>query len=255
MKKRTRGSHKNEKNKLKRVLFIAITTVLIIAGGIMLWIGLNKFYDDYVAKRFYEKIDELMEADIASTLKPVQKDEEYVPPNELLRLMEENEDVVGYLIIDDTKISYPIVQAPKEEVNDYYLHLNLKKTYSYSGTIFLDKNQDILEGCLHSIYGHNMKNGTMFGTLSKFDDSEYLSSHSKGTIYTKNERIDLEILEFIEAPESTNMMTNVKSEEKAATIINQVLGRSYEPGNYYVLTTCMYQEKNDRGFLITRRTN
>lgn len=241
-------------SKISYLLSLVIISALVIGGCAMIWIGSKKVLDDFVSDKAYTKISKAMEEDLQE-IAVDSKEEEYTPPDELLLLMEENSDVVGYLVIDDTKISYPITQAPEDEDNDYYLHLNIKKTYSYAGTIFLDKNQDIIEGCLHSIYGHNMKNGTMFGSLFEYDDQDYMEKHRAGAIYTKTEKIDLEVVDFVEVPEDTYMMTNVSSEARAAAILEQVMYRDFDPANYYVLTTCMYQKDNNRGFLVMKRTN
>jgi len=97
-----------------------------------------------------------------------------------------NSDYRGWLNITDSNISYPIPQGMD---NEYYLHkLFETQQYEYAGSLYIDaystkyENQDNL-----IIYGHNMKNGTMFGSLKKFKDRKYFTDHPYIEFYTKNE--------------------------------------------------------------------
>lgn len=81
-----------------------------------------------------------------------------------------NEDVIGWLVVDALDISYPIMQS---EDNDYYLHRTTEKTYNFAGSIFLDyENDSDFRDCNSIIYGHNMRNGSMFGTLKQFRNAD-----------------------------------------------------------------------------------
>ena len=90
-----------------------------------------------------------------------------------------NDDVVGWLELEAIpSISYPITQG---EDNEYYLHRTIKQTYNFAGSIFIDStNASDFSDCNTIIYGHNMKNGSMFGKLKqmyesgKYKDSKYL---------------------------------------------------------------------------------
>lgn len=79
-----------------------------------------------------------------------------------------NSDVIGWLEVEALDISYPIAQG---DDNDYYLHRTIQKTYNFAGSIFLEyENKSDFSDYNSIIYGHNMKNGSMFGTLKKFRD-------------------------------------------------------------------------------------
>ena len=98
-----------------------------------------------------------------------------------------NSDYKGWLNIPYTNISYPVPQGPD---NEFYLHkLFENKQYEYAGSLFIDAysakmvNQDNL-----IIYGHNMKNGSMFGTLKKFKTKSYFDSHPYIEFYTPDEK-------------------------------------------------------------------
>lgn len=89
-----------------------------------------------------------------------------------------NADCIGWLSIPGTVINYPVMYSPSEP--ERYLHLDFYGRYSYSGTPFLDARCDPNDGNL-IIYGHNMINSTMFGSLKNYRKDGYLDSHE--TVY------------------------------------------------------------------------
>lgn len=104
---------------------------------------------------------------------------------DLKTLHEQNEDIVGWLQIKDTKINYPIMQTKK--VPEYYLRRNFQKEQSVAGTPFMDASSDIDLPTLNwTIYGHNMKNGTMFHDLLKYEDKDFYEAHKTFTFDTIN---------------------------------------------------------------------
>lgn len=96
-----------------------------------------------------------------------------------------NPDIIGYLYIDGMpNISYPILYSGD---NDFYLHHNLHKEEAYKGSIFLEglNTPDFADpNCL--IYGHNMADGTMFGSLKYLNSQELYDEHPYFWILTKN---------------------------------------------------------------------
>lgn len=76
-----------------------------------------------------------------------------------------NPEIVGWITMDDTQINYPIVQAKD---NDYYLFRNYKGEDMRAGSIFMDHRNDVKSQNRNTIlYGHRMKDGSMFGSLKK----------------------------------------------------------------------------------------
>ncbi len=101
-----------------------------------------------------------------------------VEGNKLMEARKLNEDVVGWITIDDTKIDYPVMWTPEDE--EFYLHRNFEKEYSEAGTPFVDGNCEVYGengSWNYLIYGHNMKIGTMFHDLVKFEDEEFRNEH------------------------------------------------------------------------------
>lgn len=93
-----------------------------------------------------------------------------------------NEDIIGWIEIERTQINYPIL---KDNDNIYYLNHNYLKNYNSNGSIFtLDEKP--FENSETLLYGHNMKNGTMFSVLGKYLDKDFFLSHQNIKIYTPN---------------------------------------------------------------------
>lgn len=95
-------------------------------------------------------------------------------------LKEINEDIIAWIEIENTQISYPIL---KDDENLYYLKHNYLKKYNSNGSIFTLDEQPF-EDCETVLYGHNMRNKTMFSLLENYLDENFLYEHQKINIYT-----------------------------------------------------------------------
>ncbi len=108
-------------------------------------------------------------------------------PIDFTELKQKNEDIVGWLRIRALGISYPVVQG---ENNDFYLHRTFEKEDNFAGCIFVNcDNSGNFTDQNTIIYGHNMKDGSMFGKLKKFreegvfDKSKYFWMFTPDLIY------------------------------------------------------------------------
>lgn len=101
-------------------------------------------------------------------------------------LYNKNKKLIGWLKIDDTSIDYPVMQTSN---NEYYLDHNYNQEYDKNGSLFLDKDCDIVHRNTNLIiYGHHMRSGKMFGNLNKYSSEDYCKKHSTiqfDTIYEK----------------------------------------------------------------------
>ena len=116
-------------------------------------------------------------SDTSSTPEPVYVD----PYADALRnmdftaLREVNDDILGWILIPDTKISYPLVQG---DDNEYYLNRTWRKTRNSVGAIFMEcQNSSDLSDFNTIIYGHRMNNSSMFGILKSFKNQSFWASH------------------------------------------------------------------------------
>ncbi len=88
------------------------------------------------------------------------------------KLKKINSDIVGWIVVEDTEISYPVVKGSD---NEYYLNHTYKKSSNYAGAIFMDYAQDATLSTPYEnvfIYGHNVYHGTMFAELENYCDKK-----------------------------------------------------------------------------------
>lgn len=111
---------------------------------------------------------------------------EYYPDVEIdfAQLKKVNSDVIGWIYVPNTEISYPLVMG---DDNQYYVNYTYNHANLSSGSIFADyRNSSDLTDQNTIIYGHNMKNGSMFGNLKKMGGQEYYEKHKYVYIYTES---------------------------------------------------------------------
>lgn len=97
-------------------------------------------------------------------------------------LWEVNEDVYAWITVPGTVIDYPILQHATD--NTYYLYYNIDGSYGYPGCIYTENmNAKDFTDNNTVIYGHNMKNGSMFAGLHQFEDKAFFDGHQKVLIY------------------------------------------------------------------------
>lgn len=202
------------KEKKKRTIGDVISTlVIMIAVGVFCFAGaqLLKIYLNYKVgvdeyKELTQYADEVKETEgfDEDTMvenetmgsdewgeDPVQEEtqekkeeyEEMENPIDFASLREINPDVIGWIEVEaiDT-INYPIAQG---EDNDFYLHRTFRKQDNFAGTIFLDHlNRPNFSNRNSILYGHNMKNGSMFGLLRNFREQKTYDKSPYFWIYT-----------------------------------------------------------------------
>lgn len=111
--------------------------------------------------------------------------------SKVVRLKKKYSDVVGYVYIPGTSISYPVMQTKEEP--DYYLYRDINKNYSSYGTPYLSAYCDVQSSDQLIIYGHNMGKDKMFGVLSNYKDEEYLEEHPVIIFETEGKKCEYEI--------------------------------------------------------------
>lgn len=102
-----------------------------------------------------------------------------------------NDDVVGWISLEDTHINYPIVRG---ENNDYYLNRLFDRTGNGAGSIFMDyRNSGDFTDPNNVIYGHRMNNGTMFADLANYSNREFFDNHPYLLIVTPEAKYKVEV--------------------------------------------------------------
>lgn len=160
------------------------------------------------------------------------------------KLLQTNADYKGWINIPGTEISYPVPMATD---NDFYLHkLFETKQYEYAGSLFIDAyssngiDQDNL-----IIYGHNMRNGTMFGRLKNFKDIDYFNKHPYIEFYTPDEVRTYLIFAVRTVPASTSSLDYALGGFNTQEYINNAIKESVNSrrinisGQIISLSTCV----------------
>ena len=183
MEENKNGTQEQPEQKKKKKSDVLLTIALVVAIAVFCYAAYNLYhiYTEYKkGTNEYNSIEEMAvtERDPDST-EVAGPDAQPKPPIDVdfEKLKSINEDVIGWIYVDALPdISYPIVQGKD---NQTYLHQTYEKNYNFAGTIFIDyENKADFSDCNTLVYGHNMKNGTMFGQLKNFskDDSAYNKS-------------------------------------------------------------------------------
>ncbi len=181
-----------EKRKLATVVLI-IGLVLLVAGASMLVLDYQK---KDKANRQNERLQELATEKSSEETKSNQDNETiaessgaYVSPIQFDALKAINPDIVGWLKIENTSIDYPIVQTDN---NETYLDIDFEGKKNASGAIFLDyESEPDFSGRHNILYGHHMKNGSMFKDIIKYKEESFFKEHQDITIYTPEREIHL----------------------------------------------------------------
>lgn len=184
MEENKNNTQKQPEQKKKKKSDVLLTIALIAAIAVFCYAAFNLYhiYTEYrKGTDEYNQIEEMAvterDADSAEVAGP---SAQIKPPIEVDfdKLKSVNEDVVGWIYVDALPdISYPIV---KGKDNQTYLHQTYEKNYNFAGTIFVDyENSGDFSDCNTLVYGHNMKNGSMFGHLKKFREDDKLYKQDK----------------------------------------------------------------------------
>ena len=184
MEENKNNTQKQPEQKKKKKSDVLLTIALIAAIVVFCYAAFNLYhiYTEYKkGTDEYNQIEEMAvterDADSGEVAGP---NAQLKPPIEVDfdKLKSVNEDVVGWIYVDALPdISYPIV---KGKDNQTYLHQTYEKNYNFAGTIFVDyENSGDFSDCNTLVYGHNMKNGSMFGHLKKFREDDKLYKQDK----------------------------------------------------------------------------
>ena len=175
----------------------------------------------------------------------------------VLDLQAQYPDAVGWLTIPHTQIDYPIVQYKD---NDYFLRRDITGAYANAGTIFMDcRSRNDFASQNTIIYGHHMKNGSMFGSLKHFDDQAFFDENSSGTVYLPHDTLTLEFFAYMVVDPSDREIFNTAPNDAYLDYVRQNARHYREIGlasgdRIVTLSTCSYEFADARMVLLARIT-
>ncbi len=218
------------------------------------------FLADYWSKTCTAKQEFLKLSEIMHTNNNPLADEE--DSSNISALREKNSDCIGWLQSADMEIDYPIMHTPNQP--EYYLRRNFSKHYSIAGTPFVDAGCDIFGSLNVIIHGHNMKDGSMFASLEKYQDKQYGLDHSQFTLYLENEvrKYNLmAVLHFELTPENINQYYKIpESRVEFENYVDFLEEKSLYCGGYsatwgdqlLTLSTCDNKTENGRILVVAK---
>ena len=172
-----------------------------------------------------------------------------------------NNNYEMWIEIPNTKINYPIVQGKD---NEYYLKHNFKNESNMSGTIFVDCNNNIDEDKNIIIYGHNMRNGTMFNNITKFKEESFFNNNNTINIIRNNILYQYEIFSIYVEDQSkvsleieftdNDAFVNYALNEASKSMYNKNIIIT-EEDKIITLVTCSYEYTGARTILVGKLKN
>lgn len=186
---------------------------------------------------------------------------------DLKALKEMNNDFVGWLSIEGTKLDYPVMQTNANP--DYYLRKNFYGRYSTLGTPYAEEGCNIETPSDNiTIYGHNIKDGAMFGSLQKYKEKSYYEDHKYITFETLTYTAKYEIIAVFKSAVYTGQTNEFKywnfqdaeNEEEFNDFITKVKDKAIydieETAQYgdklISLSTCEYSQSNGRLIVVAK---
>lgn len=172
-------------------------------------------------------------------------------------LKEMNGDVIGWIELEGTKINYPIVQGSD---NSRYLNVLFDGQAGNCGTLFADYRHAEPFGETNTIvYGHNMKDGTMFGSLRKFKEEKYLKEHEAFKLSIPEEDYELRVVAVLVIdPEDELYRTTFADEAEVNAWLSRIRSKAMllteerleKDARYVMLSTCSTPDRTLRDVVI-----
>lgn len=245
-------SKKKQPSKGRKIVSRVITTLSLAVFVYSVYALGSIFYDYYHNRQVLAEVQDIYEAI------EVPEDLTYGEfRSQFHDLHKINEDIVGWITIKDTKIDYPILQA---EDNDYYLNRNYKREDTPAGSIFMDYRNNVGESNRNTIiYGHRMKDGTMFNALTKYLEDDFFEDHKTVSYDTMYGSYDAEVFAaYYTTTEFDYIQTEFASDMDYAVFLDEVRGKSeinpdfdISPDDDIVtLSTCDYTLDPDEGRIV-----
>ena len=201
-------------NRKKEYVLLVILGVIVLAAGEYLF---QVWEDYYEASAGYQKLQKFIieKPDVEKDSKGQSKQEEpeeNLPEIDFDGLRAINGDIVAWIQIPGIGVDYPVVQGKD---NEHYLHYTFDRKANKAGSIFLDyRNRADFTDSKVILYGHNMKDGSMFSNLKKYRDADFRKEQGKVVIYLPNRVLECEIVECRQVSVQDMVYEVEKEEEK-----------------------------------------
>lgn len=248
MSDKTENGEKRKKI-IKRILIILL--LLFICFSVFLVVY---FYNESVVESEYGDMRETLQGEVTS-------DNKVESPVDFDAMQKGNDEIYGWITVDDTNVNYPIAQSATDDA--FYLkHSAVDKSWVASGAIYTEScNSKDFDDPITVVYGHNGYSDIMFTTLHKFEDKEFFDKHEYFYIYIPGKKLTYQIISafkyddrhimntfnFNDEAQLTGfqaMLRNPQSSEK--NVRNRFDAEINKDSKIVILSTCITGQKSNR---------
>lgn len=250
-----------KKNKILRLLVLVISMTTLVVSSFL-------FFQEYKEGKTEDTLLRELSAMKEKTVANISLQAEKTILEKYRSLHEKNPDLAGWIKIPGTNIDYPVMYT----ADDFYLYRNFNKEDSKKGTIFIDKRNAIEPRSKNIlIYGHNMKDGSMFADIMKYRQESFFREHPKiyfdtmfkeeeyeivavfkSKVYKKGDKVFkfYNHLDFPDIEAFDEYARNIKKLSLYETGVTPVYGDSL-----ITLITCSSYTENGRFAVVARKIN
>ncbi len=242
-------------------IYVSIISGFLLCFILSLTFIISYYQDSAKQEAIYDELVEVVEEEKI-------KNDESDLLKEYQDLYLQNDDMVGWIKIDGTKINYPVMQTVDEP--NFYLRRGFDKKYTIYGCPYMQENCNVDKPSDNLvIYGHHMNDGTMFANLMKYTKKSFWEEHKTIVFDTLEEHKEYEVMAvfktivYSDSPESFKYYHFVDAEneeefnafvEKCKELSFYDTGVEAEYGDKFItLSTCEYSKKNSRMVVVAKR--
>lgn len=242
---------KKQNNPIMKIIRGLLLGVIIVCIIVLFKRGYD-YYTNIQNKKFIDSISEKVEEEVIE--KNPNADKEEIALEKLKRFQAINEDVVAYIEIPGTYISYPVLHTSD---NQFYLRKGLDKQYDIAGSLFVDSiNNPNFNDENSIIYGHHLEIDSMFTALDGYRKEEFAKSHRTIYLTTSEGLREYEVVSAYGTPHDDNYRTvKFAYPEDKIKYFEEKVAKSevnFEPrkfttlDSFITLSTCQYDYEGQR---------
>ena len=186
--KKGKYSKNTPKTRAVGITVVSICAALALGSGFLMVRDICQYtesagaYEDLASLVELPEQTEAPEDDTTETEPAGEEPSVVLPVVDFEALRETGPDIIGWLTLPDTPVNYPVTQA---DDNEYYLHHLYDGTYNKVGCLFADYEIKADFSDRNTIiYGHNMRDGSMFAALNEYDEQSYFDTHKQMYLVT-----------------------------------------------------------------------
>ena len=227
---------------MKKKLSVIIISVLVLVLSVSIFFIASYHHESVKQEDLYtslvEQVKESKEEAVITKQEKYSTERKLVP--EYVDLYQQNKDMIGWIKIEDTSIDYPVMQSIENP--NFYLEHNFDKSYTAYGCPYVQENCNVLKPSDNIIiYGHNMRDGSMFADLLNYSNKNFWEQHKKISFDTLTANHEYEIIAVFK--------TKVYTENDSFEYYNFTDAGSKEDFNAFI-SKCRELSLYDTGIVI-----